>query len=136
MGCRDADPKLLWPSRMKGMSSTGFQDSLCRTSLSDTPAAVEQELIKAVKSTCAYRWWRIYFYNDIMHCDAASVLKTRPKELGSRTIWVREFNVHITMFYRNIVCNNKVPFIIIRTSIKWSRLAVLSRQNSFFLLNK
>ena len=42
--------------------------------------------------------------------DAASVLQNRPEEVGSRTIWVKEFYVHIRIFYQNIVYNTNVPF--------------------------
>ena len=42
MGYRDADPTLLF-FRNERMSSTGFQGSLCRIYLSDTPA-VQHEL--------------------------------------------------------------------------------------------
>ena len=54
--------------------------------------------------------------------------------MGNRTIWVKEFNVHITIFYCYIVYNSRVPLIVLRTSIKWSRHDVLNRKYTFFLL--
>ena len=57
--------------------------------------------VKAVKLTSTSRWCKIYFCNDIMYWDPT--LSTRPKELCSRTIYVEELNVHIKIFYQNIV---------------------------------
>ena len=85
--------------------------------------------VKAVKLTSASIRWRIYFCNDIVHWDPASVLKTRPKELGSRTIWLKEFIVHIIISYWSLVWNTKVPLIIMRTSVEQSRHGVLNREN-------
>ena len=65
--------------------------------------------VKAVKLTSAFILWRIYFCNDIMYWNPASAPKTRPKELGYRSICLNEFNVHIIIFYWNVVCNGKVP---------------------------
>ena len=59
--------------------------------------------VKAVKLTSASKWWRIYFCNNIIYWDPAGVLKTRPKELGSRTVWLKEFNVNIIIFYWIVV---------------------------------
>ena len=73
--------------------------------------------VKAVKLISASIWWRIYFCNDIMYWNPATFLKTRSRELGSRTIWLKEFNVLIIIFYWNVVCNIKVPIITRRTSI-------------------
>ena len=87
--------------------------------------------VKVVKLTSASRWWRIYFCNDIMDWDPANVLSTRLKELGRRIIWVKKFNVRVTIFYWNIVCNSKVPFIILRTSMKRFRRDVLNWISKF-----
>ena len=65
---------------------------------------------------------------------SANVLRTRPRELG-RTIWLKEFNVQIIIFYWNVFCNTTVPFIK-KTSIKRSRHDVLHRQNIFLLDNQ
>ena len=85
--------------------------------------------VKAVKLASASILCKINFCNDVMYWDPESVLKTRPKELSSGTIWLKEFNVHIIIFYWNVVYNTKAPLIILRTSIKQSRHDMLNRQN-------
>ena len=66
-----------------------------------------------------------------MYWDPANVLKTRPKELGSRTIWLKQFNVHIIIFYWNVLCNTKVS-LIIKTSIVCS----IDKTTSFWWISK